>query len=228
MSVYGIGYRKIMKFIYGTKNISKIEHMKHILRDMHIELIGLDESIREPDENGEDTMRNARIKALHYFAQVQKPVFSADSGLYFEGVKDEEQPGKYIRRVNGKSLTDDEMIDYYSNLASQYGGKLKAYYHNSICLVLDKDHIIEYDGSDLNSEVFYIVEKPHEKRKQGFPLDALSVEVDSGKYYDDLTGYISDNGTLDKGFQDFFKRVLTSEFEIKSKGYEKEKVESYP
>ncbi|MCH4890952.1 hypothetical protein EZV73_25460 [Acidaminobacter sp. JC074] len=217
-----------MKFVYGTKNTSKIAHMKHILKDMHIEIEGLDENVDEPVEDGKDTLSNARIKAMHYYKQVKRPVFSADSGLYFEDVEDCDQPGKFIRRVDGKSLTDEEMIDHYSKLSRKYGGKLKAYYHNSICLVLDEDHIIEYDGSDLNSEVFYIVEKPHKTRKPGFPLDALSVEISSGSYYDDLTDYIFDNSTLDKGFQDFFKRVLRPEVTIGFKDFGKVKVELYP
>ena len=50
--------------------------------------------------------------------------------------------GTPVRRIHGKYLTDDEMIDYYSNLARQYGD-LKATYKNAICLAMDEGHIYE-------------------------------------------------------------------------------------
>lgn len=40
------------------------------------------------------------------------PVFASDSGLYIEGIEAERQPGVHVRRVGGKELTDEEMIDY--------------------------------------------------------------------------------------------------------------------
>lgn len=216
-----------MKFIYGTKNISKINHMKHILRDMHIEIESLGD-VTEPEEVGASILDNAKIKALHYYKQVGRPVFSCDSGLFFENVNPEDQPGKYIRRINGRSLTDDEMIDHYSQVAKKYGGHVIARYHNAICLVIDEDHIISYDGDDLNSEAFKIVEKPHSKRKEGFPLDALSVDIESGSYYDDLQDYVSDDNNLDKGFQDFFMRVLSPQVKLKFEGYSEIVIKLYP
>ena len=47
--------------------------------------------------------------------------FSMDDNLYLEGIPKEKQPGMYVRRVNGKRLTDEEMIEYYSKLAHDYG-----------------------------------------------------------------------------------------------------------
>ena len=44
-----------------------------------------------------------------------------DDTLYMEGVPEDRQPGLFVRRVNGKSLTDEEAIDYYTNLVKEYG-----------------------------------------------------------------------------------------------------------
>lgn len=41
------------------------------------------------------------------------PVFSCDSGLYFDGVhgvQEEIQPGVHVRNVNGRSLLDEDHI----------------------------------------------------------------------------------------------------------------------
>ena len=55
-------------------------------------------------------IENARIKALAYYAALKRPVFTCDSGLYIDGLADSEQPGVHVRMVNGKRLTDDEMV----------------------------------------------------------------------------------------------------------------------
>ena len=49
-----------------------------------------------------------------------------DNNLFIEELPEEKQPGTHVRRINGKELTDDEMIEYYSNLVNEYGGKLTA------------------------------------------------------------------------------------------------------
>lgn len=36
------------------------------------------------------------------------PCMGMDDTLYLEGVPDDLQPGLFVRRVNGKSLTDEE------------------------------------------------------------------------------------------------------------------------
>mgnify|MGYP002225500190 CR=1 FL=1 len=69
---------------------------------------------------------------MAYYEAFQIPVFSCDSGLYFDNVPDEVQPGVHVRNVNGKCLSDDEMIDYYSGLVKAYGN-LVARYRNAIC-----------------------------------------------------------------------------------------------
>ena len=217
-----------MNFIYGTKNKSKLEHMKNILSDLHITVEALDAAVIDVEETGNDILENAKIKALHYYKQVKRPIFSCDSGLYFEGVEKQDQPGKLIRRVHGKTLTDDEMLVHYGGLAKKYGGSLIAKYHNAICVVLDEEHIITYDGEELSSVPFKIVEKPHPKRKDGFPLDALSVEIHSNEYYDDLQDYSSDSDGLINGFQAFFKRLLTPEVSIDFAGFGEVQLELYP
>ncbi len=178
-----------MKLIYGTKNPSKLESMKHRLRGLEIELVGLDtisRDLEEPEEAGNSPLENAKIKALSYFHQLQKPVMSADSGLYFDGVEDIDQPGVFIKRIHGKDLDYSDLVGYYSKLATKYGGKLRAHYKNAICLVIDENNIFSLDGRDLESEPFYIVDKPHSTYKEGFPLDSLSVDIQSNQYYYDL------------------------------------------
>jgi len=202
-----------MKLIYGTYNPSKVKSMIKKLEGLDIEIKGLEclnLELQEAEESGKEPLDNAREKALTYYKQLRKPVFSCDSGLYFDDVSEEDQPGVFIKRINGNSLTYKEMLDYYSKLAAKYGGKLTAYYKNSICLVMDEKNIFEHDGEDIQSEKFYIIDKPHVNYQEGFPLDSLSVEMKSMRYYYDLEEEESENLNMMNGFRDFFRKSLFS------------------
>ena len=206
-----------MDLLYGTYNPAKLESMIKMLDGLDICITGigtLDIKLNEAEETGKDPLDNATQKAMAYFEQIRKPIFSCDSGLYFEGVEEIDQPGVLIKRIHGKNLTYEEMLSYYSNLAGKYGGRLVAYYKNAICLVLDENNIYKYAGEDIYSEKFYIVDKPHKKYRDGFPLDSLSVEIESMKYYYDLEDSKSDNLGVIAGFRNFFIRSLdTSKIE---------------
>ena len=104
-----------MKILYGTTNNGKLQAMKTAVKDLDIELISLndvDSDMPNINENGTTPLENAEIKARAYYEAFHMPVFSCDSGLYFDEVKEEEQPGIHVRRINGKELSDDEMIQY--------------------------------------------------------------------------------------------------------------------
>ncbi len=199
-----------MKILYGTGNQAKLGAMQRALRNQNIEIIGLKEysgRIPKVAEDGLTPLENARLKATAYYEALHIPVFSCDSGLYFEGLPEEYQPGVYVKRVAGKELTDEEMIAYYSGLAKRFG-KLKARYKNAICFVLDKEHVYESMADNLSGEAFYIVDTPHSRRVEGFPLDSLSVHIESGLYYYDRKETNPDELAMDIGFYEFFREIL--------------------
>lgn len=205
-----------MTLIYGTSNAGKLEFMRKIVAPLGIELLGLNElNIRIPDvdESGNDPLENARIKALAYYNAIREqsekdyPVFSCDSGLYVENIPGELQPGVHVRRVNGKNLTDEAMIEYYTGLAKSLGGQAYARYKNAICFIVSENETCEYTGDDIASDRFILSANSHPKREHGFPLNSLSVRISDGKYYNDLTEKPRTNS--ENGFRDFFCRVLT-------------------
>lgn len=199
-----------MKILYGTTNKGKLQAMKSAVKSLDIELIGLNDldcKIPRIDENGNTPLENAEIKAKAYYEVFHMPVFSCDSGLYFDELKEEEQPGIHVRRIHGKELSDDEMIQYYASLAKQYGGKITGRYRNAIYFILDENH--HYSSMDLSiaTEPFVLVAEPHVKRVEGFPLDSLSIDMASGKYYYDLkTKDVSTS--VDDGVREFFSGIL--------------------
>lgn len=203
-----------MKLLFGTGNQAKLSVMRIRLERIGIELIGLNDLraagkvIPEVVENGISPLENARLKAIAYYEAFQMPVFSCDSGLYFENVPDEIQPGVHVRNVAGKCLSDDDMIEYYGNLVKKYGN-LIAQYKNAICFVLDEEHIYEAMEPSMFSEKFILTDKPHSKiRKKGFPLDSISIDIKTNRYYYDLTENELEQFAVEDGVLNFFEKVL--------------------
>ena len=203
-----------MKLLYGTSNLAKLDAMSSRLGQLGIELIGLNDlkrkgySIPEVLEHGDTPLENARLKALAYYEAFGMPVFSCDSGLYFDHVPDEIQPGVHVRNVEGKCLSDEEMIEYYAGLVKKYGN-LVARYKNAICFVMDEEHIYEAMELSMESEKFILTDKPHSTiRKKGFPLDSISLDIKTKKYYYDLPEEKLEQVAVEDGFLMFFKRVL--------------------
>ncbi|MCD8038270.1 MAG: hypothetical protein LUE96_04215 [Lachnospiraceae bacterium] len=204
-----------MKLLFGTGNQAKLSAMKSRLAKLGIELIGLNDlkaegkQIPEVTESGKTPLENARLKALAYYEAFRMPVFSCDSGLYFDNVPDEAQPGVHVRNVNGKCLLDEEMREYYAGLARQYGnGQLVARYKNAICFVQDKEHIYEAMEPSMESESFILTDKPRGAiREKGFPLDSMSIDIKTGKYYYDLAAEELEKVAVEDGFLTFFEEV---------------------
>lgn len=199
-----------MKILYGTGNPAKLDAMARRLSVLGVELYGLKDmegKAIEIVEDGKTPLENARKKALGYYDAFRIPVFSCDFGLYFDGVSERDQPGVHVRTIEGKYLTDEEMLLHYSMLAKKYGG-LTARYHNAICLVLDKEHVYEAMDESMASEPFLIIDVPHERRKKGFPIDSLSVDIATGKYFYDLEEEKLDEMAVEDGFQEFFRKYL--------------------
>lgn len=197
-------------FIYGTNNPAKLQTMKDCLAPLSIHIIGLKEygvTVPDVEENGNTPLENARIKALAYYAALKCPVFACDSGLYINGLSEDRQPGVHVRMVGGKRLSDDEMIEYYTGIAKMLGGKAVARYKNAICLVKNESEIYEHFGDDISGDEFCFVDKPHEKRIEGFPLDSISVHIQTGEYFY-WRNKDNDAGMTFNGFQQFFRRVL--------------------
>jgi len=84
---------KNMKILYGTTNKGKLQAMKKAVETLDIELIGLgdiDSELPYINENGKTPLENAEMKAKAYYEAFHMPVFSCDSGLYFDELQEDE------------------------------------------------------------------------------------------------------------------------------------------
>lgn len=174
-----------MKVLFATTNLAKVRKYKEKLKENGIELITINDLNfkLDIDENGKNAIENAYIKAKTYYDVVKIPTIGMDNCLFIEELQEEKQPGTHVRRINGKELKDDEMIEYYTNLVKQYGGKLTAKWVYGMVICNGKE-TKEYTWSKGD---FYLVSKPCKERNPGYPLDSISVMPENNKYWLELT-----------------------------------------
>lgn len=187
-----------MKVLIGTTNPAKVSRFEGFLSDCDIEFCTLKDLniTEEPEEKGSTPEENARIKAAFY-GQFCDFVICNDSGLYFDGLPldDDRQPGLNIRTPGGgRRLDDEEMITWYSKLIHSLGGEVMAYYMDGIA-VCNQGMLYSYTDSceDAQSDAFYMVDTPSEKRHAGWPLDSLSINRNTRTYFVDKGNNIYDD-----------------------------------
>lgn len=175
------------QILFATGNPSKAKRFSKGLEKKGIEVITLKDIDIEidVDESGKNAIENAILKARAYSKIIDIPVFAMDDNLYLEGVPENKQPGMFVRRVNGKRLSDEEMIDYYSKLVTDYGvnGKLTARWVYGIA-VINNGKLSTYTW---NKEDFYMVNIPSDKISPGYPLNTISINKTLNKYFTDIT-----------------------------------------
>ena len=175
------------KILFATGNMAKVNRFLEGLLAKDIQILTLkDIDINlNIEENGKDAIENALIKARAYYEKTKIPTLAMDDTLYLENVPINKQPGMYVRRVGGKTLTDDEMISYYSSLAKEYGknGKLTARWIYGMALIKDgKEYTYTWSKND-----FYIVSTPSNIINPGYPLNTISINKKLNKYFTDMT-----------------------------------------
>ena len=174
-----------MKILFATTNQAKVKKYENALKKKNIELITLkDLNINlHVEENGKNCIENAYLKAKAYYDATGITTIGMDNTLFIDELPEEKQPGTHVRRINGKELSDEECIEYYTNLVKDYGGKLTAKWVYGMVVYTEKG-AKEYTWNKSN---FYFVDKPSDKRNPGYPLDSIAIIPEFNKYLVELT-----------------------------------------
>lgn len=197
------------KILFATKNNSKLERYSEKLKERGIEVISLNDIDVDVDvvESANTAVENAILKAKAYYDATKIPTMAIDDTMYIEGIPDDKQPGVYVRRVNGKRLNDEEMIQHYTELVKKYGnqGKLKTKWILGLAIIKD-GKTFTYEG--ITNE-YYLSDKPTKERKEGYPLSSILINVKANKYDIYMTEEDKKIGQADdKGFIDFVDQVI--------------------
>ena len=197
------------EILFATGNESKVNRFKEKLLERGILLKSLkDININfEVEENGKTAIENAEIKAKAYYDVTKITTMAMDDTMYIDDIPEDKQPGVFVRRVNGKRLNDEEMIEYYTNLVKTYGkdGKLNTKWILGMAIIKD-GKTLTY--TDTTSE-YYLIDTPAKDMKEGYPLSSILVNKKVNKY--DI--YLSEEDKKigqadDAGFIDFIEKTI--------------------
>ena len=176
------------QIIFATSNESKAKRFSKGLKELGIEVLSLkDIDIKlDVEEDGNTAIENALIKARECYRKTKMPSMGMDDTLYIEGVPKDLQPGLFVRRVNGKSLTDEEMIEHYTNLVKEYGkdGRINCKWIYGLAVINEKGEEATYTWS---KDDFYMVSTKSNKINPGYPLNSISKYKRLDKYFTDVT-----------------------------------------
>ena len=178
-----------MKLLFATGNEYKFNLMKERLKEFDdIELVNpkmLGINI-EVVEDGQTAEENSRKKAEAYHAATNLPTISEDSGLFINKFKKKEQPGLFVKRINGQEgLSYETILKYYIDMLKKYDGRSLAHYFTGVC-------IIDEEGNEFSDTIeetdFLLLSQPSKKvNKNGGILEPISFDIDANKYFDQRT-----------------------------------------
>lgn len=175
------------QILFATTNKSKINEFKNKLIKYNIEVLSLEDLNINLDvnENGKSAIENALIKVRACKRYTKLPIIGMDDSLYLEGVPDDIQPGLYVRRVNDKTLNDEEMIEYYTSLVKNYGinGRINCKWVYGFALIDEDGKEYTYSWSIDN---YYMVDKVSIVKSSGYPLNSISKYKENDKYFNEI------------------------------------------
>lgn len=197
-----------MKYLLATTNKAKIRYYVTKLKERGIEIVTLEDINIEcdVDETGKNPIENAIIKASAYHKLSGMPTIALDEGLFLDGVPDSIQPGTHVRRINGKRLTDIEMIEYYIDLVNKYGenGILKGYFLKGVAIVNQNDtYTFDYKANRC------FTNKQSKIIDEGYPLASIQIISSLNKFKSELTED-EEKSTMDVEQKDIFKFILNT------------------
>ena len=169
-----------MEVLIATKNKGKIKKYSTMLDALNIKYKTLNDFVDDisVEENGNTPKENSIIKAKAYHDVFKMPILADDSGLILDKLAKSKQPGVFVRRHNGKILTDEEMISLYSKEIEKVGGETTGSFVIAIT-------IIDKNGKIYTSEVKHeklFISNPCKERNPGYPMNSLTYNKQTGKY----------------------------------------------
>ena len=138
------------------------------------------------NEDGKTAEENAIKKAKAYYDETNLAVIAEDSGLWVERFSEEEQPGLFVKRIDGRDdLSDEEILERYIEKIEKAGGQTNARYKTGIAVINEKGEIY---SKTVDEELFIFTSKKNEKGYiKGGLLDIISYDPINKKYFNELT-----------------------------------------
>ena len=176
------------QILLGTTNQTKILMIRTALEPLAVETLTLQDLkiTLTVEEDGHSTKENAVKKARAYFAAANMPVLTNDGGLHIEKFPKDQQPGTFVRRIQGTTnpaVTAEEIVRHYQSELHKVGGESLATWEGSIAFALSNQKVVAHTFSFQT----IMTARRQGMIAAGAPLDVLTIEPVSGKYYAEMT-----------------------------------------
>ncbi len=174
-----------MKVVFASYNQGKCDGYKNTFKNLGIELVSLSEigCMEKVEETGSNTLENAVIKAEFYHKLLGLPVISNDSGLIVSRFSKENQPGVFVRRHNGREMTDEELIATYEKLFEEVGGESEGVFSVSLAAINAKGQLFK---REFHYSTFFKCPASKERIK-GLPFRSFEYDRKLKKHYAQFT-----------------------------------------
>jgi inosine/xanthosine triphosphate pyrophosphatase family protein len=174
------------QILLGTMNPAKVGIIQAALASLPIKVLTLsDLNLKiEVKEDGLSTEENAEKKARAYFSASHIPTLAIDGGLHIEKFPAEKQPETFVRRIYGadRDATDEELLDYYARELDKVGGTSTGIWRGAMALALSNEKVF-FDTFTFRT---ILASKRKGRVIPGAPLNALTIDPTTGKYYSEM------------------------------------------
>lgn len=201
-----------MEILIATKNEAKIKKYSTMLNVLGIEYKTLKDFCYniEVEETGSTPKENSIIKAKAYYEAFKMPVLVDDSGMILDKLPIDKQPGVFVRRYDGKELSDEEIISLYSKEIEEVGGETTGAFIIAITIIDENGNI--YTDETRHNRLF--ISKTCKERNPGYPMNSLIYDEETSTYLAQV--YEGKNIYKGNSFEkdlEFIKKVLINKKE---------------
>ncbi len=174
------------RLLLGTTNPAKVDSIRTALSSLPIKVLTLgDLNLKiEVKEDGLSTEKNAEMKARAYFAAARIPTLAIDGGLHIEKFPAEKQPETFVKRIYGddRDPTNEELLDYYAGELDKVGGTSISTWRGAMVLALSNEKVF---FSTFTFDAI-LTSKRKGRVVPGAPLNALTIDPVTGKYFSEM------------------------------------------
>ena len=209
------GEKKInRKVLIGTRNPAKVAMIKACFSGVEgLELVSLDDISFVDDSSlkeGNDFLKNAKMKSEFYFKKTGLPTISTDNILWIEKWPKDNGVITHIREIANpktKKATDQETLIFLQNFLKKVGGESKAHFIYAIAFT---DELGTHVAEEIPGE--YILQTEQAKSFwSGYPAEALLKDLETGAFKSEQKNDVRYKKVVELLRKDFLPKILPTE-----------------
>ena len=202
--------KSLRSLLIGTRNIEKLKELRELLRDLPLDLYGLDSfrSVAEVQETGETFIENASLKAVAYATQARLLTLADDSGLAVEALGG--APGVWSARYAGEGASDVERTNkLLLELSNSKEPQRSARFVSAVAIASSEGKILNVSVGSCDGHLAFAP-----RGSRGFGYDPIFIPVGYEQTFAELKpaikNRISHRARALQGAREFLRTLTTA------------------